>query len=513
MFGGVRATRDGEPLVLAGCSCVPWWPRSSSPAGAWSARDAPTPPGTHAPPRRGPAGAAHLRRARLRGVLEPNDPPERRHRARPARHWVPLLALPPDRVDRLALRDLAACGAAARHAQRPHEALTLLTNAAAATGPHLPISRAGRSRRPRRRRWTSCAPVSGGSGCGRARHRCGRAALLGELEALTREHRCASAAGSCAPAPSTGPAGRPIAPAVPRTARPPAEELRRRSRARPAGDRAGPCFRPRPGAAALRPGCRRAGAGGRPSALRAFAGPGSRRCSGGDDLAGLAADLDAHRLVTVVGPGWVGVRPRLALAAARERAGRCGWPSFADLAVTGADLLGPRSSPRPREWSPRRHWTRWRPRSLRHRGAAGSTTASTCFDAVAGLLAVLLPVCPGLRVLATAGNRWWCPGEHLRVPRPAGLGRRGGCSWSGPVRPRPADLDRRRPRPGRRGAHGPRRAAAGRGAGGGPQPHAKSVPEIADALRPVRVARRRPGGRRRPGTAACSAPWPRRSTS
>nr|WP_255426713.1 BTAD domain-containing putative transcriptional regulator [Pseudonocardia sp. C8] len=324
--------------------------------------------------------------------------------------------MPPDRVDAWALRDLAARGAAALAAQRPHEALTLLDRAAAAaTGaPFADLD--GRAflqaetaamdeLRTGVREDRAAAGLATGAD----------AALLGELEALTREHPLRERGWELR-ARALYRAGRQAdALAVLRTARAtlaeelgvdPGPGLRETERAVLAHDpallhRAPAADAPVPAAARPR---------------RALPAPLTPLLGRDADLAGLAAGLDAHRLVTVVGPGGVG-KTRLALAAARERAGTVWLAELADLAVTGADLLAPVVA------ETAGVVTAQAPDALAAAlaGTEALLVLDNCehvLDAVAGLLAVLLPACPGLRVLATSREPVAVPGEHLRVLDP-----------------------------------------------------------------------------------------------
>ncbi|ODV02304.1 MAG: hypothetical protein ABT15_25855 [Pseudonocardia sp. SCN 73-27] len=128
-----------------------------------------------------------------------------------------------------------------------------------------------------------------------------------------------------------------------------------------------------------------------------------------DDLAGLVADLDAHRLVTVVGPGGVG-KTRLAVEAARPsgawlvRLDGVAHPAgiaaaLADV-VPGVDATDPAGG---------------------LRGADHLLLLDTCehlADDVAALVATLLDAAPQLRVLATSRRALGIDGERVRALDP-----------------------------------------------------------------------------------------------
>lgn len=128
-----------------------------------------------------------------------------------------------------------------------------------------------------------------------------------------------------------------------------------------------------------------------------------------DDLAGLVADLDAHRLMTLVGPGGVG-KTRLAVEAARPsgawlvRLDGVAHPAgiaaaLADV-VPGVDATDPAGG---------------------LRGADHLLLLDTCehlADDVAALVATLLDAAPQLRVLATSRRALGIDGERVRALDP-----------------------------------------------------------------------------------------------
>ncbi|MEQ3553113.1 BTAD domain-containing putative transcriptional regulator [Pseudonocardia nematodicida] len=416
VFGGVRATRDGEPLALGGPR-----PRSLVAAlvvagGRPVGEDALIEAAWDGAPPPAARQALHTYVARLRGALEPGRSVRTAATVLVRNAAGYALALGPDRVDAWALRDLAARGAAALAEQRPHEAITLLDRAiaTAAGAPFADLD--GRAFLQAE----TAALDELRTGVREDRAAAGLAVgadstLLDELEALTREHplrerawelraRALYRAGRQADALATLRAAREVL--ADELGVDPGPGLREAERAVLAQDpallhRAPAADAPAPAAAAPR---------------RALPAPLTSLLGRDADLDGLRADLDAHRLVTVVGPGGVG-KTRLALAAARERAGTVWFAELADLSAGGGNLLAAVVA------ETAGVVTAQAPAALA--AALGDSEAllvlDNCehvLDAVADLLAVLLPSCPGLRVLATSREPVTLPGEHLHELAP-----------------------------------------------------------------------------------------------
>ncbi|MYW74733.1 AfsR/SARP family transcriptional regulator, partial [Pseudonocardia sp. SID8383] len=131
-----------------------------------------------------------------------------------------------------------------------------------------------------------------------------------------------------------------------------------------------------------------------------------------DDLAGLRAALDAHRLVTVVGPGGVG-KTRVALAVAADAGGPVWWTELADLAPgTSGALLAPVVAEAAGVLTAQGADQL----AAALAGTPGLLVLDNCehvLDAVAELLTTLLPACPGVRVVATSREPVDLPGEQL----------------------------------------------------------------------------------------------------
>ncbi|MFD7287759.1 BTAD domain-containing putative transcriptional regulator [Streptomyces sp. NPDC059863] len=149
------------------------------------------------------------------------------------------------------------------------------------------------------------------------------------------------------------------------------------------------------------------------------------------ELAGLAAELPAARLITLTGPGGAG-KTRLALEAARAAAGT--WPDGAWLAelapvrdpaaVAEAVLtaLGARETvvrgPAGADAAPRDPLTRLAEYCAQRRLLIVLDNCEHVIDTAAGLAETLLTGCPGVSVLATSREPLGVPGESVRTVGP-----------------------------------------------------------------------------------------------
>lgn len=422
MFGGVRAHRDGEALSLGG-------PRPRSVLAALVVAGGR--PVTEdslidsvwggAPP---PAAkqSLHTYVARLRGVLDAGRPARGDSSVLPRGPGGYALALDRDAVDAWWVRDRAARGAAALAEHRPHEAVELL-DAALAAGRGTPFGDlADRAFLAAE----AAALVASRAGAVEDRAAAGLATgedatLLEALESLNREHplrerawelraralyrsgRQADALGALREARAVlrDELGVDPGPALLATERRVLDQDPALLHHAPAADA------PVPAAAAPR---------------RPLPAPLTPLVGRDAELAALRAAPDGHRLVTVVGPGGIG-KTRLAVAAARAVAGEPGagpvwFVELADLetpallASVVADSAGVVTAQTGDQLA------------AALGGTDGLLVLDNCehvLDAVAGLLAVLLPGCPGLRILATSREPLDLPGEQLHELAPLAL--------------------------------------------------------------------------------------------
>ncbi|MEV6420788.1 BTAD domain-containing putative transcriptional regulator [Streptomyces sp. NPDC051662] len=148
------------------------------------------------------------------------------------------------------------------------------------------------------------------------------------------------------------------------------------------------------------------------------------------ELAALAAELPAARLITLTGPGGAG-KTRLALEAARAAAGS--WPDgvwLAELApvrdpaaVAEAVLtaLGARETvvrPAAGDGAPRDPLTRLAEYCAQRRLLIVLDNCEHVIDTAAGLAETLLTGCPGVSVLATSREPLGVPGEFVHTVGP-----------------------------------------------------------------------------------------------
>ncbi|WP_326810171.1 winged helix-turn-helix domain-containing protein [Streptomyces scopuliridis] len=149
------------------------------------------------------------------------------------------------------------------------------------------------------------------------------------------------------------------------------------------------------------------------------------------ELAALAAELPAARLITLTGPGGAG-KTRLSLEAARAAAGA--WPDGvwlaelapvrdpAAVAETVLTALGARETvvrgPAAGDDAPRDPLTRLAEYCGPRRLLIVLDNCEQVIDAAAGLAETLLTGCPGVSVLATSREPLGVPGESVRTVGP-----------------------------------------------------------------------------------------------
>jgi predicted ATPase/DNA-binding SARP family transcriptional activator len=412
VLGGVRASRDGDDLALGGPRPRALLAALVVAAGRPATEDLLIDAVWDSEPAPAAKQALHTYVARLRGVLEPGRSARGAATVLVRGNGGYTLALRPEQVDVWAMRELAARGATALAQRRPHEAMSVL-DLALATGDGTPFGDLAD-------RAFLAAEVAALTEL-RAGIREDRAAaalatgedvtLLDDLAALTTEYPLRERAWELR-ARALYRAGRQAdALAVLRTARDllaeelgvdPGPGLAATERAVLAHDpellrRAPAADAPAPAAGTTR----------RPLPV-----PSTALLGRDDDLVRLRAALDAHRLVTVVGPGGVG-KTRVALALAADAGGPVWWAELADLAPgTSGALLAPVVAEAAGVLTAQGADQL----AAALAGTPGLLVLDNCehvLDAVAELLTTLLPACPGVRVVATSREPVDLPGEQL----------------------------------------------------------------------------------------------------